>query len=75
MHATDAAEVQGNYHGKGVHEAARIGALAEGGEILLSVSTLDCVAADIGTTDERVVATLKGVAEPVPVASVEWQEI
>ena len=32
LHATEAAEVKGNYHGKGVHEAARIGAIADGGE-------------------------------------------
>ena len=71
LHATEAAEVKGNYHGKGVHEAARIGALAEGGEIIVSVSTLDCLS-DPKTTDEREV-TLKGVAEPVRVASLTWR--
>lgn len=71
LHATEAAEVKGNYHGKGVHEAARIGALAEGGEILTSVSTLGCMSAEVKATDERTV-TLKGVAQPVGVASVVW---
>jgi class 3 adenylate cyclase len=71
VHATEAAEVKGNYHGKGIHEAARIGALAEGGEILVSVATLDCIRAAVETTDERE-ATLKGVAEPVGVVSLVW---
>jgi class 3 adenylate cyclase len=72
LHATEAAEVKGNYHGKGVHEAARIGALAEGGEILTSVSTLANLSASVETTEERTV-TLKGVAEPVAIASVVWR--
>jgi class 3 adenylate cyclase len=72
VHATEAAEVKGNYHGKGIHEAARIGALAEGGEIVVSVSTLECIRADVETTDERA-ATLKGVTEPVLVTSLVWR--
>jgi class 3 adenylate cyclase len=71
LHATEAAEVQGNYHGKGVHEAARIGALAEAGEILVSKSTLECVRTGVPTENERM-ATLKGVAEPVRVVSLVW---
>ena len=73
LHATEAAEVKGNYHGKGVHEAARIGAIAEGGEIVVSVSTLDCFSANVQTTDQREVE-LKGVIEPVSVASVVWRD-
>jgi class 3 adenylate cyclase len=73
LHATEAAEVQGNYHGKGVHEAARIGALAEGGEILASVSSLECVSSAPATSNERMV-TLKGVAEPVQVVSLLWRD-
>jgi class 3 adenylate cyclase len=72
VHATEAAEVKGNYHGKGVHEAARIGALADAGEILISSSSLECFKSSVEATDERTVS-LKGVAEPVPVASVVWR--
>jgi class 3 adenylate cyclase len=72
VHATEAAEVKGNYHGKGVHEAARIGALADGGEILTSASTLESVSVTTGAGDERSV-TLKGVAEPVRVVSLAWR--
>jgi class 3 adenylate cyclase len=71
VHATEAAEVKGNYHGKGVHEAARISALAEGGQILMSASTVECLSGDVQTTDERTVE-LKGVAEPVSIVSVVW---
>jgi len=73
IHATEAAEVAGNYHGKGVHEAARIGALAEGGEILASLTTLECVAGSVGTSEVREV-TLKGVSAPVRIASLDWRE-
>jgi class 3 adenylate cyclase len=72
LHATEAAEVKGNYHGKGVHEAARIGALAEGAEIVVSASTLDCLSSKLPATNERTVE-LKGVAEPVRVFSLDWR--
>ncbi len=73
LHATEAAEVKGNYHGKGVHEAARIGSIADAGEIVVSVSTIDCFSASVQTSDQRTVE-LKGVTEPVPVASVVWRD-
>lgn len=72
LHATEAAEVAGNYHGRGVHEAARIGALAEGSEILVSLSTLECVASPVRTSDVREVP-LKGVSEPVRIATLLWR--
>lgn len=71
VHATEAAEVQGNYHGKGVHEAARIGALAEAGEVLVSAPTLECFDGGLRVRDQRRVE-LKGVSEPVEVASIDW---
>jgi class 3 adenylate cyclase len=69
IHAADARQAGGDYHGKGVHEAARIGALAGGGEIVASAST---VGESVRTTDRRS-ATLKGIAEPVDVVTVEWR--
>jgi class 3 adenylate cyclase len=74
IHATEAAEMGGNYHGKGVHEAARIGALAEGGEILVSASTLECLQAPAEARDAREV-TLKGVSGPVRIVSLVWRQI
>jgi class 3 adenylate cyclase len=60
-----------DYAGQGVHLAARIGALAAGGEILVSTGSLD------GATRFRLSEprseTLKGFAEPVELAAVEWR--
>jgi class 3 adenylate cyclase len=71
VHAAHAAKGQDGYRGKGVHEAARVGALAEGGEILSTSSTLE------GYGDRFVVSaprsvSLKGLTEPVEVVTIDW---
>lgn len=71
LHATEASEVRGNYHGKGVHEAARIAALAGAGEIIASRSTLDLASSTLPVGDVQMVA-LKGVSEPVEVVQIRW---
>lgn len=71
VHAGEALASSGGYSGRVVHEAARIGALGGGGEIVTSVRTLEAAALGLDVTDERD-AALKGVAEPVRVASVVW---
>ena len=60
-----------DYTGQGVHMAARIGALAGGGEILVSTVSLD----DGGRfrLSEPRTETLKGFSDPVEVAAVEWR--
>ena len=60
-----------NFAGKGIHVAARIGALAGGGEILASRTTVAAAEPAIPTSDPRS-ETLKGVAEPVEVVTVDW---
>lgn len=68
VHASPATQVDNNFRGKGVHEAARIAALAEGGEILASKET----AADYpGASEARTVA-LKGISDPVEVVAIDW---
>jgi len=42
------------------------------GEILVSAETLDGLGSSFRTRDERS-ETLKGVAEPVQVVSIEWR--
>lgn len=69
VHAADATQVGRNYTGKGVHEAARIASLAEGGEILTSRQT---VSERVLVGEARTV-TLKGISEPVEVVSVHWR--
>ena len=73
LHAAEATRVGADYEGGGVHTAARIGALAEGGEVLASVDTLEGI--DGVVVGEAREVTLKGVAKPVRVAAVEWREV
>jgi class 3 adenylate cyclase len=70
LHSTEANRRGNDYSGKGVHVAARVGALAQGGEILVTTETL----ADAGDrpASELRTAQVKGVAAPVSVASVVW---
>lgn len=70
LHASDATQVGTNFHGKGVHEAARIAALAGGAEILASAETV--AGSKVDTTDPRSVM-LKGLSEPVEVVAIEWR--
>jgi class 3 adenylate cyclase len=61
-----------DYGGQGVHVAARIGAAAGPGEILVSAETLDGVADTFRISEPRH-ETLKGVEAPVAVVSVDWR--
>ncbi|MGH2813158.1 MAG: adenylate/guanylate cyclase domain-containing protein [Actinomycetota bacterium] len=72
IHETQATVKGLDYGGKGVHEAARIGALAEGGEILSSRSTLASASCRYPMGESRSV-TLKGIKEPVEVATIAWR--
>ena len=61
-----------DYGGQGVHTAARIGAAAGAGEILVSSETLDGVRTALRLSEPREEA-LKGFEEPVEVVSVDWR--
>ncbi len=67
-HEAEATRSFDDYGGRGVHEAARIAALASGGEVLASVRTLESAGSRHPATEPRS-AVLKGLAEPVDVAS------
>ena len=60
------------YGGRGVHQAARFGALAEGGEIMATEDTI-AAAGDAWTTSEPREVTLKGISDPVRVVFVDWR--
>lgn len=60
-----------DYAGQGVHMAARIGALAGGGEILVSRDSLDG-GARFPLSEPRL-ETLKGFDEPIELVSVDWR--
>jgi class 3 adenylate cyclase len=60
-----------DYAGQGVHMAARIGALARGGEILVSRKSLDG-AARFALSAPRL-EQLKGFDDPVELVAVDWR--
>ena len=72
LHAADATQRGEDFSGLGVHVAARIAALASGGEILASAEALD-EAGDLAAIDEREV-DIRGVSTPVRVASIIWRD-
>jgi len=61
-----------DYAGAGIHEAARVGALAGEGEILVTRATLDASRRSVATGEART-ASLKGIVEPVEVVPVVWR--
>ena len=71
LHTAEATLRGADYSGLGVHVAARIGALASGGEILATSATLE-QAGDVATTDARSV-TVRGVASAVEIATIPWR--
>jgi class 3 adenylate cyclase len=60
-----------DYAGQGVHMAARIGALAGGGEILVSRESLD--GASRFPVSEPRTESLKGFGEPVELVALQWR--
>src|ERR671935_833999 len=64
VHAAGATQVGTNFTGKGVHEAARIAALAEGSEIIASRDTAADSRFPVSSPRE---VTPKGISEPIQV--------
>jgi len=73
LHTAEAIHEGGNYRGRGVHVAARVGAAATRDEILVSQATVDAARQVKFTLSEPRTVQLKGVQEPVQVHSVEWR--
>ncbi len=71
LHTAEANRRGTDYSGKGVHVAARVSALADGGQILATAATL-AEAGDVPTADPRL-TPVKGVTEPVSLAAVVWE--
>jgi class 3 adenylate cyclase len=71
LHAAEATSLGANYHGKGVHTAARIGGLAGAAEIVASRATAE--AADGANVSEPRAVELKGLSEPVEVVTIDWR--
>ncbi len=71
LHTAEGTRRGTDYSGKGVHVAARVAALAEGGEILATAETL-AEAGEVSTSDARS-APVKGVSAPVSLAAIDWE--
>ena len=61
-----------DYGGQSVHVAARIGAAAGAGEVLVSRETVDGIETSFRLSKPRA-ASLKGFEQPVEVVSVDWR--
>jgi class 3 adenylate cyclase len=70
LHTAEANRRGTDYSGKGVHVAARVAALAAGGEILATAETL-AEAGDVASSDART-TPVKGVSAPVSLATIAW---
>jgi class 3 adenylate cyclase len=71
LHAGEATTRDGDYFGAAVTRAARISAAAGAGEILASAELLASGGASFPVIEERTLV-LKGIAESVPAALIEW---
>jgi class 3 adenylate cyclase len=71
IHGAQANRVGLDYTGSGVNQASRVGAVADGGEILVSASTLASASHKFTERSRRTVE-LKGLSAPVEVVSVDW---
>ena len=72
VHVGSAIAVADDYSGQDVVVAARISALAEADEILVSAAVVDGVGRHV-TIVRRGSSELKGIPAPVEVAAVEWR--
>jgi class 3 adenylate cyclase/ribosomal protein L11 len=71
IHGAEVNRVGLDYTGSGVNQASRVGAIADGGEILVSASTL-AGARHQFTERARRTVELKGLSAPVDVVSIDW---
>jgi len=73
FHTTEATPQGSDYSGRGVHVAARVGALADKEEIVLSAASLEAAGTIRFPVSDGREATLKGVSEPVEVFTIDWR--
>jgi class 3 adenylate cyclase len=72
IHEAEANRVGLDYVGTGVNQASRVGAAAEGDEILVSATTLAGARHAFVEASRRTVE-LKGLSAPVEVVSIDWR--
>lgn len=72
LHLAEATREGGDYSGQGVHAAARIGALADREEIVISAALMQAAGAIPYPIAPGRTVTLKGIADPVEVHQLDW---
>jgi class 3 adenylate cyclase len=72
IHMAEATRQTGDYSGKGIHVASRVGDLGGGEEIVVSAELLRSAGAIPYPTSEPREVELRGVAEPIVVCNVDW---
>lgn len=72
VHLDEATSSGENYRGRGVHVAARVGAQAGAGELLVSRATLDAATGAEFEAGEPRTVELKGVGDPMELLPVAW---
>jgi class 3 adenylate cyclase len=70
VHSAEAQDAGGDYQGEGINIAARIGELAEGGQILASCDSVTGIPLVCSSPSE---AQLKGFADPIKITSIDWR--
>jgi class 3 adenylate cyclase len=70
IHTTEAQDAGGDYQGEGINIAARIGELAEGGQILASCDSVVGIPLVCSAPAET---ELKGFTDPVSITSIDWR--
>ncbi|MGH2357878.1 MAG: adenylate/guanylate cyclase domain-containing protein, partial [Candidatus Limnocylindria bacterium] len=73
LHTAEATHTGQTYRGKGVHTAARVGAMADRDEILVTRETLAAVGEMPFTVSDPRPVTLKGIKDTVEIAALSWQ--
>lgn len=72
LHEAETTKKASDYQGRGIHLAARVGALAQGDEIVVSLSTVEAAGSLWQVSDPHSVE-VKGIADPIEVVTLDWQ--
>ena len=73
LHAAETTRQGSDYRGQGVHAAARVGALADREEIVISAPALEQAGVIRFPVSEPRTVTLKGISQPVEVHTIDWR--
>jgi class 3 adenylate cyclase len=73
LHIAEATRTNGDYSGGGVHIAARVGAMAEGEEIIVSANVVTASGVLPFPMSEPRAVHLKGIKKPVDIHTVDWR--